>query len=160
VVLERAASVQAEARRVWLVTGLGAAMAIAAFALSFLPSPFPNSYFWTTSPAFFYLRTGIMLTGFGIAWLWSERMWHGRWQPLVLLGQTSLFVYWVHVEIVYGYLTKPISHKLPFWASSAGVVVLSVVMYYLAKNARAWLARKREADVNDWKTKSLTLMGL
>lgn len=160
VVLERARDGAAESRRVWLVTALGAVMAAAAFALSHLPSPFPNSYFWTTSPAFFYLRTGIMLMGFGLAWIWSEKLWAGHWQPLVLLGQTSLFVYWVHVELVYGYFTKPISHKLPFWASCAGVLVLTVVMYYLAKNAKAWLTRAREAGVNDWRTKSLTVMGL
>jgi uncharacterized membrane protein len=160
VVLERARDAASESRRVWIVTTLGAVMAGSAFALSYLPSPFPNSYFWTTSPAFFYLRTGLMLMGFGLAWLWSEKLWAGRWQPLVLLGQTSLFVYWVHVELVYGYFTKPISHKLPFWASCAGVLVLTVVMYYLAKNAKGWLQRKRASHVNDWRVKALTLMGL
>src|SRR5690606_26184242 len=51
----------------------------------------------TTSPAFFFLRLGIMMAAFGLAWVWSEKLWGGQWQPFVLLGQTSLFVYWVHV---------------------------------------------------------------
>ena len=160
VVLERATDTRSESRRVWIITALGASIAAAALGLSYLPSPFANSYFWTTSPAFFYLRTGIMMTGFGLAWVWSEQVWRGQWQPLVLLGQTSLFVYWVHVELVYGYFTKVISHRLPFWASCVGVVLLTVVMYYLARNAKAWIRRKREEGVSDWRTKSLTLMGL
>jgi uncharacterized membrane protein len=160
VILERAPDARDESRRVWMITSAGAAMAIAAYLLSFQPSPFPNSHFWTTSPAFFYLRTGIMLAAFGAAWLWSEKLWHGRWQPLVLFGQTSLFVYWVHVEIVYGYLTKPIYHRLPLWAAGIGVVLLTVLMYYLAKNAKQWIAAQRQQGVSDWRTKTLTVMGL
>ena len=160
VVLERAAGSALEARRVWTITAVGAAMAGIAWTLSYQPSPFPNSHFWTTSPAFFFLRLGIMMAAFGLAWLWSEKLWAGQWQPFVLLGQTSLFVYWVHVELVYGYATKPIYHRLPFWASCLGVVLLTIVMYYIAKNTREWLERQREAAVSDWRTKSLTVMGL
>lgn len=160
VVLERAAGSAVEARRVWTVTALGAAMAAAAFALSYQPTPFPNSHFWTTSPAFFFLRLGIMMAAFGLAWVWSEKLWAGQWQPFVLLGQTSLFVYWVHVELVYGYATKPIYHRLPFWASCLGVVLLTILMYYIARNARAWLERQKAAAVSDWRTKALTVMGL
>ena len=160
VVLERAAGRAVEARRVWTVTALGAAMAAAAFALSYQPTPFPNSHFWTTSPAFFFLRLGIMMAAFGLAWVWSEKLWAGQWQPFVLLGQTSLFVYWVHVELVYGYATKPIYHRLPFWASCLGVVLLTILMYYIARNARAWLERQKAAAVSDWRTKALTVMGL
>lgn len=160
VVLERASDAKDEARRVWIVTVLGAVILAASLAASYRPSPFPNSHFWTTSPSYFYLRVGIMMTGVGLAWLWSEKLWAGQWQPFVLLGQTSLFVYWVHVELVYGYATKVISHRLPFWASCIGVVILTIVMYYVAKQARAWLARKRAEGVSDWRTKSLTVMGL
>ena len=160
VLLEAAKDRDAEARRVWMLTAAGAALAIGAYAASFLPSPFANSYFWTTSPAFFYLRVGIMLSAFGLAWIWSEVLWRDRWQPFVLLGQTSLFVYWVHVQLVYGYFTKPIYRVLPFWGSLAGVVLLTIVMYYLAKNARAWVQRKRASHVNDWRVRVLTVMGL
>lgn len=160
VILERASGTPAESRRVWSITALGALLVAVSYSLSFRPSPFPNSHFWTTSPAFFFLRLGIMMSAFGLAWIWSERLWAGQWQPFVLLGQTSLFVYWVHVELVYGYATKPIYHRLPFWASCLGVVMLTVVMYYIAKHARAWLTRQRQAGVSDWRTRSLTLAGL
>jgi len=37
----------------------GAIVAVAAFVLSYLPTPFPGSYFWTTSPAYLFLRVGL-----------------------------------------------------------------------------------------------------
>ena len=160
VVLERAAGTASESRRVWAITALGAVIFASSLALSYWPSPFPGSHFWTTSPTYFYLRVGIMMTGFGLAWLWSEKIWVGQWQPFVLFGQTSLFVYWVHVELVYGYATKVISHRLPFWASCIGVIVLTVVMYYIAKHATGWMKKQRERGVSDWRTKTLALMGL
>jgi uncharacterized membrane protein len=160
VVLQGAADSRSEARRVWALTALGAAMAILAWAASFRPSPFPNSHFWTTSPAFFYLRLGILTAAFGAAWLWSEKLWGGRWQPFVLFGQTSLLVYWVHVEVVYGHLTKPISQRLSFRAVWIGVALLTVLMYYLAKSATAWMRNQRERGVSDWRTKALTLVGI
>jgi uncharacterized membrane protein len=160
VILERSADRRAESTRVWGVTIGGAVLAAGSYAASFLPSPFPNSYFWTTSPAFFFMRTGIMLAAFGAAWIWSEMIWRDRWQPLVLLGQTSLFVYWVHVELVYGYFTKPLYRLLPFWGSCIGVVLLTIVMYYIAKTAKAWLERKRASHIRDWRVRVLTVMGL
>lgn len=160
VILEAARDARSERGRVWMLTAAGVVMAAASYALSFLPSPFPNTFFWTTSPAFFFLRMGIMLAAFGAAFVWSEQLFAGRWQPLVLLGQTSLFVYWVHVEIVYGYLTKAIYHRLPLWASGVGTLALTVLMYYLARNGRAWVARRRSEGLDDWRTRALGLLGL
>jgi uncharacterized membrane protein len=160
VLLEPAQDRASESWRVGILTAAGVMLAAGAFAASFLPSPFANSYFWTTSPAFFYLRVGIMLSVFGLAWLWSEVLWRDQWQPFVLLGQTSLFVYWVHVELVYGYFTKPIYRRLPFWGSLIGVVLLTIVMYYLAKSSRVWVQGKRASHVDDWRVRVLTVMGL
>jgi len=55
-----------------------------------------------TSPHFFFVRLGwILLILYG-AYSWSQRERAGRWSPLITLGQASLLVYWVHIEIVYG----------------------------------------------------------
>ena len=66
----RAAGRRARARRgnaprtVRLFAG-GAALALGAYAASFLPSPYAQSEFWTTSPAFFLLRVGIVTAALG-----------------------------------------------------------------------------------------------
>jgi hypothetical protein len=52
-----------------------------------------------------------------LAWLWTRRARPGRFSPLLQLGHTSLFIYWIHVEMVYGLLSWPLHRALPIaWA--------------------------------------------
>jgi uncharacterized membrane protein len=57
-----------------------------------------------TSPHFFFVRLGwILLILYG-AQCWCARKASGTWSPLAILGQASLPIYWIHIEIVYGRL--------------------------------------------------------
>jgi uncharacterized membrane protein len=95
---------------------LGAAgilLAGVSFGLSYLPNPFVSSYFWTTSPAFFFLRVGIMTAAIAAAYAWQSRPGGaGKWSPFEQLGRTSLFIYWIHVEMVYGLISLPLHKSL------------------------------------------------
>jgi uncharacterized membrane protein len=96
----------------WLAV-CGIVVAAASFGLSYLPSPFAGSYFWTTSPAFFFLRLGMMTMAIAAAYLWRSRpSGAGTWSPLEQLGRTSLFIYWIHVEMVYGLISLPLHKSL------------------------------------------------
>jgi uncharacterized membrane protein len=98
----------AEERRVNFVLGAaGAALVAAAYAASYLPTPYRNTHFWTTSPAFFLIRIGILWLGVTLAYVWERRSERRRWSPLQQLGRTSLFIYWIHVEMVYGLMSLP-----------------------------------------------------
>jgi uncharacterized membrane protein len=88
----------------------GAALAIGAYAASFLPSPYARSDFWTSSPAFFFIRLGVMTAAIAVAYAWGVRHAVERWSPMQQLGRTSLFIYWIHVEMVYGLISLPL-HK-------------------------------------------------
>jgi uncharacterized membrane protein len=55
-----------------------------------------------TSPHFFLVRLGWLLLIIYGAYLWTTRRSAGKWSPLVVFGQASLIVYWIHMEIVYG----------------------------------------------------------
>jgi len=59
--------------------------------------------FWHTSPNFFLIRVGLLLAILSAAYLWC-RWGAGQlgFSPLAQLGRTSLLVYWVHIEFVYG----------------------------------------------------------
>src|SRR5262249_1071894 len=50
-------------------------------------------------------------------------------RPLARLGRSSLFVYWIHVELVYGYATWPIHSRLPLWGALVMWAVFSAAMY-------------------------------
>lgn len=123
----------------------GGALALAAYGASFLPSPYVNSSFWTTSPSYFFLRIGLMVAGLGLAWVWCRRPTAHRWSPTLVLGTSSLFIYWVHIEIAYGSTSKTWRHALPFWQALGGFLLLTVAMLVAAmvktRVVAAWRAR-------------------
>jgi uncharacterized membrane protein len=103
----------------FIVAGL--VLAAGAYRASFLAAPWPDWYprsnFWTTSASFFFLRVGLLVAAIGIAWMWESRPGAaGKFSPLRQFGRTSLFIYWIHVEIVYGfvafYLRKRVSWEM------------------------------------------------
>lgn len=109
VLLDEARSSPVEARLNGWVFGAGAALAAGAYAASFLPTPYAQSEFWGSSPSYFLLRTGILFVLIPIAYAW-QHVAPGAWSPIQQLGRTSLFIYWIHVEMVYGLISLPL-HK-------------------------------------------------
>lgn len=121
------------------VAAIGIAAGAGAYALSFWPTWLPGSRFWTTSPAFFVIRLGAMVAVLGLLFvllrpggLWSRLTWPRRWSPMELLGQTSLFVYWVHVELVYGVVSRPLHKRLSLEMAIVAFAVFTGLMLGLA----------------------------
>jgi len=125
---------------------VGTAVAVTAYDLSFRPSWYSQSHFWTTSPEFFFMRVGIMTAAIALAYLWELRPGGAhRWSPLQQLGRTSLFIYWIHVEIVYGLVSLPL-HKRLSWAQSwVALAVFCFLMLlcsiYKDRVVRRWTAQ-------------------
>jgi uncharacterized membrane protein len=89
----------------------GAAVASLAFAASFFPTPYARSDFWTSSPCFFFMRAGLLTFTIAVAYAWDRRSGAGQ-RAMRLMGQTSLFIYWIHVEMVYGLISTPLHAAL------------------------------------------------
>ncbi|MCC6163991.1 MAG: DUF1624 domain-containing protein [Acidobacteria bacterium] len=117
----------------------GLALAGVAYRLSYLPTLVPGSAFWTTSPAFFAIRTGALIATLGILYfalkpggLWDRVTMPRAWSPMELFGRTSLFVYWVHVELAYGMPSKPLHKALSFEGALVACALFTVFMLLLA----------------------------
>lgn len=117
----------------------GAALAAAAYQLSFLPTLLPGSTFWTTSPAFFAIRLGVMIAILGALYfalqpggLWARLTVPRYWSPMELLGRTSLFVYWVHVELAYGLPSRALHKALSFEGALVACAIFTLLMLGLA----------------------------
>jgi fucose 4-O-acetylase-like acetyltransferase len=54
---------------------------------------------------------------------------HITLEPLEKMGRSSLFVYWIHVEFVYGYAAWPIRHRLTLGQAAAAYAVFCALMY-------------------------------
>lgn len=130
-------------RRVNLGLGLGGAvLAVAAYALSFLPAPLAPSEFWTSSASFFFLRLGILTAIVPVAYAWEQRPTAGQhWSPLQLLGRSSLFIYWIHVEMVYGVISLPIHRSMTLlqaWMALFAFCVFMVACAALKDRTLMW----------------------
>ena len=94
---------------------------------------YASSDFWHTSPSFFLIRVGFLLAILAAAYAWC-RWGAAQWgfSPLVQLGQTSLLVYWVHIEFVYGRFAILPHHAEDIRTSSLGLAVIFAAMLLLS----------------------------
>jgi heme A synthase len=70
-----------------------------------------------------------------------------RFRPLERFGRRSLFVYWIHVELVYGYASWPLRLSLPLWGALVACAAFSLLMYGAVvlrdRGVESWRARRR-----------------
>ncbi len=71
------------------------------YCANFPSSLYPKSEYWLNSPWMVAMKLGPVLLLICVAYLWNEFGSKG-WSIARQFGVTSLLVYWVHVELVYG----------------------------------------------------------
>jgi uncharacterized membrane protein len=127
------------------VAGLALIAAARAFEASSYRLPLaldPVHDFWHTSLTFFLIRVGMLLVILWFSYLWCVGGWGQRgFSPLIQLGQTSLLVYWVHIEFVYGkfsILPKRASSAL---AATLGLFTIFAAMLLLSLARTKWKTR-------------------
>jgi uncharacterized membrane protein len=107
---------------------------------------YPRYDYWYTSPAYFLIKVGVVLLALGVAYL-ADRV-PGP-SPLRQLGATSLLVYWVHIEVVYGRHVMPWARDtLDLRAAAIGVVALVMAMLVVSivrSNAARWRVVRGDA---------------
>jgi uncharacterized membrane protein len=110
-----------------------------------VPAVYPRYDFWHTSPAYFMVKVGIVLLTMAAAYVFDRLPGPG---PMRQLGRTSLLVYWVHLEIIYGDHVAPAARGgLPLAHAVGAVIVLMLAMLALsyARTAGWSLGRARDA---------------
>lgn len=113
--------------------------------------------FWTSSPNFFWIRLGCLFVFLGGLWFFESHVGHRDvadfWMPrwLLLLGVESLFVYIVHLIVIYGWLVAPGQSITDRWGMeldvSASVVVFVALTAALVPLARVWHFVKRRHSI-------------
>ena len=132
----------------------GAALVVIGFYAAGRPQVFPGTTFWTTSPTWFAIRTGIMMImlaalgqieSLGALTAAGRTLVGGLFAPLARLGRSSLFVYWIHIELVYGYTSYYWWKALPLRGTAAAYVLFCAAMYGAVilrdRVVRAWRGR-------------------
>lgn len=93
---------------------------------------YPVYDFWRTSPNFFAEKLGVMLLMMGPIYLWCESRMGQGWSPMVELGTTSLMMYWIHLEFVYGHSAEGLKNSLGIGTATIALALLTFGMWGLA----------------------------
>jgi uncharacterized membrane protein len=124
----------------WL-GGAGLALAFFSWFCENLPySVYPSVDFWRNSPALIFIKLGVLLMLLAFAYAWNLGLREGQWSLVRQFGITSLLVYWVHVELVYGrwfwFLKENLTLSQTVWAA----IVVTVLMLGLSLLRTSWMA--------------------
>jgi uncharacterized membrane protein len=95
--------------------------------------------YWHSGPNFFLMRCGILLLILSLVYAWC------RWglaqigfSPIIQLGKTSLLVYWVHIEFVYGRFSILPKGQCSVAKASAGLLAIFLAMLALSLARTRW----------------------
>ncbi len=89
--------------------------------------------YWHTSPNFLMMRVGMLLVIALLSYAWCRWGLGARgFSTLIQLGQTSLLVYWVHIEFVYGRFSLLPKRAQTISGASWGLLEITVSMLILS----------------------------
>lgn len=110
---------------------LGGAVIVGAEYFANLPfSIYEKSDFWLNSPAQVLIKLGVTLLLVAFAFLWTRYGARPGWSWVRQFGTTSLLVYWVHIELVYGRWLGYFKNNLT--VAQAVAAALAVILLMLA----------------------------
>jgi hypothetical protein len=109
----------------------GGVLIVVSQCLAKLPySIYSKSEFWLNSPAQVLTKQGVTLLLLAGAFVWTRHVSKGGWSWVRQLGITSLLVYWVHIELVYGRWLWFFKNGLT--VPEAMLTALSVILFMVA----------------------------
>jgi uncharacterized membrane protein len=116
----------------WFALG-GLVIAFAAYTLSNTSlTIYSKSDFWIDGPALTLIKTGIVLIGIAFAYLWTLQPSAQSWSWVRQFGATSLLVYWVHIELVYGRWLGAMKEELTINQTLIAAALITVAMLLLS----------------------------
>src|SRR5580658_1848782 len=117
-----------------IFAAVGAAAILAARQLDHSSFYLYSTYdYWHTSPNFLMMRVGLLLAIAFVSYAWCRWGLGSRgFSPLIQLGQTSLLVYWVHIEFVYGRFSLLPKRAQNIFGASRGLLEICVFMLILS----------------------------
>jgi len=139
-------------RREGLMFGALGGVGILAGVLSVLFDSSPTQLYavydyWHTSPNFLLMRCAILLVILFLVYAWCRwGLAQKGFSPIIQLGKTSLLVYWVHIEFVYGRFSILPKGKCSALKATAGLLTIFLAMLALSLLRTSWKKRSAKAS--------------
>jgi len=129
----------------WIAAGGGLTIVAAQLCAASSRSIYAASDFWLNSPAQVMTKLGVTLLMLSGAYLWTRYgARHGAWSSVRQFGVTSLLVYWVHIELVYGRWLWFLKNNLTLAQTAVAAVAVILLMLAISALRTNW-ARVRAA---------------
>jgi len=113
--------------------------------------------FWRDSPGLIFIKLGVLLMLLAFAYAWNLGLRDGQWSVVSQFGVTSLLIYWVHVELVYGRWLWFFKENLTIPQTVSAAIAVTFVMLGLSllrtnwSTVRVWIAeRVRPSATPGW----------
>ena len=95
--------------------------------------------YWHSNPNFLLLRCGILLIILFLVYTWCRWGFAQKgFSPIIQLGNTSLLVYWVHIEFVYGRFSILPKGQCGALKSTGGLFIIFLAMVGLSLVRTTW----------------------
>lgn len=102
--------------------------------------------YWHTSPNFFLMRCGILLIILSLVYAWCRWGYaQAGFSPVIQLGKTSLLVYWVHIEFVYGRFSILPKRQSTILQATLGLLSIFLAMVALSLLRTRWKNRPTQS---------------
>jgi uncharacterized membrane protein len=106
-------------------------------------SVYPKSEFWLDSPWQIFIKLGTILLILAFAYLWARQPAAQKWSWVRQFGTTSLLVYWVHIELIYGRWLWFWKENLTVPQTTVVAAALIVLMLLISLAKTEWAAQRR-----------------
>ena len=93
---------------------------------------YAKSEYWLNSPAQILTKLGVLLLLLAFAFLWTRYGAKAGWSWVRQFGTTSLLVYWVHIELVYGRASWMLKNNLNVAQTTVAAVWVILLMLALS----------------------------
>lgn len=118
---------------------VGIVLMLGAQYFSNLPySLYPSVDFWLNSPALILIKLGAIMVAMPLIFLWTTTVGAQGWSWVRQIGTTSLLVYWVHIELVYGRWFGFWKDRLDTGECAVFAICLIVAMLALSVASSRW----------------------
>jgi uncharacterized membrane protein len=101
--------------------------------------------YWHSNPDFLLMRCGILLIILSLVYAWCRwGLAQKGFSPIIQLGNTSLLVYWVHIEFVYGRFSILPKGQCSALKATGGLITIFLAMLALSlvrTNWKKWQVR-------------------
>ena len=95
--------------------------------------------YWHSNPDFLLMRCGILLIILFFVYAWCRwGLAQKGFSPMIQLGNTSLLVYWVHIEFVYGRFSILPKGQCSALKATAGLLTIFLAMLALSVARTTW----------------------